>query len=436
MFKELVERIFGKEEFQLVESKSLPKDAEPVNIKGTNLETAVKYDWLEKLYRRDPDVFAAVNHRVKTFMACKYTIVCEDEKVKRWFETFLENCSFDIILKKTALHQCVYGNVWVELIRDNKGKIVALDHIDPKIMDFGRDPNGNILWDHRNNPQYYVQILPYGAKVPPAIEPRLVQHINPIRDIQGMGIRFELEEIAHLPLYTIGDSIEGIGIIEPMYNSLLAKMDMEKNWAIAVKKAIAPLVIAKAGDEMHRPTPKAIEDLANEFQMMNSKSVVALPYYTSVDTLSVQIPSIEHTLDYYVDKIPAASGVPKPYITGSGDKTPRSTFKGLNLGYERDIMEMHRSISYAYEKQVFKVICKEQKFKTVPHLEFESPSLEYVDAQADRIVNYVNSGVILPDKNFRQLVRKKENLPPEPENIEIQQKPIKREEPMEDVENG
>jgi hypothetical protein len=412
-----------KETFNLIEGKAHSRDAEPISLRSTDLTERVPLHILESLYRRDPDVFAAINHRVRTFMSSSYSIQAEDPKVKSWFENFLRNIRFDIILDKVATHESVYGNAWVELVKGkSSGLTVGADVLDPKIMDFGRDSNLNIIYDSQNNPAYYVLMLMDGMTVPEHLESRVVQH-NPRKETagtQGVGIRFEPNEVAHFTLRTVGDQLDGIGLIEPMYNSLVSKIRIEKDWAIAVKKAASPLIVAKSGNDIYRPTDGSMEKLNNILKDIDSKSVITLPYHDDIEVKTIAVQSLEPNLSYFVDKIAASTGVPKPYIVGSGDKTPRSTFKGLNLGYERDIKEWHKRVGYDFETQFFKVICDEQGFDEVPCLVFESPSLEYLDAKASRIVDYTNAGLLYPDKGMRVFVRRMEGLPDEPEDIEAE----------------
>jgi len=416
----LMSRIKGEpkeESFELVETLSLPKDADPVALRFTDPVDTIRYEWMEKIYRRDADVFAAINHKVRTFMSSDYQIVAKDPTVQRWYEDFLNNASFSMILEESVLHQCIFGNSWVELVYNSNKKIVGFDVLDPKVMDFGRNQSGNILFDRYNNPRYYVQVLPQFSNLPESKQSRMVQHNNPYRGLEGNAIRLEPDEVAHFPLCTVGDNIEGVGLIEPMYNAVLNKIQIEKDWGLAMKKAASPLLVAKAGDQLHRPSKKAIDDLRDKCTDINSLAVLAMPYYDDVEYKSASIPSLEPNLDYYVNKIAAASGVPKPYINGTGDKTPRSTFKGLNLGYERDIMGMQKRNAYMWEKTVFKLLSEQYSLGEVPKLVFTHPSLEYLDAKADRLVSYAEAGLLAPDKEIRQIVRREERLPPELKNV-------------------
>ena len=404
---------------ELVESKSLPEDAKPQSVRTIEIDKRVSPSWLEKLYVRDADTFAAINHRVRTFMSSNYMIKADSPQVEKWYKDFLKNARFDIILRKIVLHCSIYGNAWVELVKNSNGQIVGFDHIDPKVMDFARDSNGRILWDKYNNPQYYVQVISDGGGVPEGRKHRQVSHTSDKMDVfSGTGIRLERDEVAHFTMHTIGDQLDGIGLIEPMYNALLSKIQMEKDWGHAVKKAASPLVVAKAGDELHRPTDTMVDKLMEKIRDIKSTSVLAIPYYHDIEYKTADIQSLEPNLSYYVDKISASTGVPKPYVIGSGEQTPRSTFKGLNLGYERDIQEMQKSISYDAEQQMFHLISETYKISEVPRLEFETPSIEYMDARAGRYVDYANSGLLIPDKGIRDHVRRMENLPEEPEDLE------------------
>jgi len=409
-----------KSDFELVEGRSMPENAKPVSERTLEIiDDPVDYIVLEKLYRRDSDTFAAINHIVKTFMSSAYSVKCDDRNTKRWLEEFLYKARFDVVLRKIILHSCIYGNAWVELVKSNKEKIVAFDHVDPKVMDFARDSRGYIKYDAYNNPQYYVQMLPAGMDVPKDKESRMVQQTSPrIRNSSGTGIKFNTDEIAHFTVWTVGDQLDGIGLIEPMWNALMAKIQIEKDWGVAMKKATSPLLIGHVGDDMHKPTKNAIDKMTNILKDATSQSVMALPFPDTIEYVTANIQSLEPHLGYYVDKVSASTGVPKPYIVGSGDQTPRSTFKGLNLGYERNIMEMQKSVAYSTEQQILQPLCEQYNLKGTPFLIFEPPSIEYMDSKQARLVEYANSGLLLPDEEIRNVVRRMENLPPEPPGLE------------------
>jgi hypothetical protein len=420
------EHIFGapkKIEMLNVEGASLPEDSKPISERSTDtISDPVDFETLEKLYRRDSDTFAAINHIIKTFMSSQYIVTSDDKKSTTWTDAFLYNNRFDIILRKIILHCCIFGNAWVELVSNSKGKLVAFDHVNPKVMDFARDSSGNIIYDKYNNPAYYVQVLPMGSRVPPEKESRVVeQPASPqIPGSSGTGIRFETDEIAHFTLWTVGDSLNGIGLIEPMWNALMAKIQIEKDWGIAMKKATSPLLVGTVGDDMHPANQTAIDKMTRLLVDATSQSIMALPHPNRAEYVTANIQSLEPHLSYYVDKVSAATGVPKPYIVGSGDSTPRSTFKGLNLGYERNIMEMQKNIAYAVEKQIFPRLVADYNLISKPLLKFESPSIEYLDAKTSRLVDYSNAGLLIPDESIRQIVRRLENLPPEPPGLEAE----------------
>lgn len=417
------ERIFGTPKpvvNELIEGQSLPLDARPLSERTLEiLDDPVDYRTLEKLYRRDSDTFAAINHLVKTFMSSAYSVKCEDVNTKRWIEEFLYQARFDIILRKIVLHTCIYGNAWVELVKNSKDKIVAFDHIDPKMMDFARDSRSYILYDAYNNPQYYVQMMPAGMTIPDSKKDREVQQTSPrIRDTSGSGLKFYTDEVAHFTTWTVGDQLDGVGLIEPMWNALMAKIQIEKDWGVAMKKATSPLLVGYVGNDIHRPTKTSMDKMTSILRDATSQSVMALPFPDKVEYVTADIQSLEPHLGYYVDKVSAATGVPKPYIVGSGDQTPRSTFKGLNLGYERNIMEMQKNIAYSVEKQIFRLLCEQYHLKGNPMLIFEPPSIEYMDSKQARLVEYANAGLLLPDIEIRDIIRRMENLPPEPPGLE------------------
>ena len=106
-------------------------------------------------------------------------------------------------------------------------------------------------------------------------------------------------------------------------------------------------------------------------------------------------------------------GGPKPFITGLGTDTNKSTLAEQKILFERTLKAIQEQISQIIINGVFSVIAKQHKFHSIPELVWEEISTESLDSKADRLVKYVNANLLIPDEEIRNIIRQSERLPKE-----------------------
>ena len=327
---------------------------------------------------------------------------------------FLRNSEFSNLLKTTVQQLLIYGNSFWEKITNNGTKLLAVNWIDPKSMDVKRDSAGKIKYGFDGKPESYVQYTKWDVDTSIVPKERLVTQQPMFEWQSGKGILLERKEIVHLGLNNVGDSWWGVGLIEPIYNIVRVKQNAEAGFAEAIQRVAYPRIWVKIGDEQHPPTMEQIDGVNNQLKDLDTKNQFVAPYYYNPEILeSKRVEKLADNLKYFSDQIIAGLGGPKPFITGLGTDTNKSTLSEQKILFERTLKAIQEQISQTIIKDVFSIIAKQNKFHGVPELVWEEISTESLDSKADRLVKYVNAQLLILDKEIRNIIRQSERLPKE-----------------------
>jgi len=367
---------------------------------------------LEILYARDPIVFNGINTIVQAFFSAGYRVVCANTREQKIMDAFLKRTNFRYLLLKIIQHICIYGNAWIEKIYDTAGRLIALDWIDPKSVDFLRDTADRIIYERDGLPRAYVQYVDWDIDLKEAGIPER-------RIITQRGknaIRFEREQIAHFMLFTVGDSLNGIGLIEPIYNISRAKLNIEEGLAQFTYRKGQPLIQVQIGDERHPPTKDEIKDMAVKLRDLSAQNEFVTPYYYNFKVIESRYAERkQEQLSHYINQQVAGIGVPAPFITGLGEKTNKATLTSQKELFEGKIRMMQETLAKTIRNEIFAVLAKQHNFRMLPRIEFEEISIETLNAKAARLVDYVKAGLLKPDLAIRNIIRRAEKLPEEEE---------------------
>lgn len=369
---------------------------------------------LERIYIREGMVFNWINKVVESFLACDFRVNTSNEREKKIMDEFLRNSDFRNLLKTTVQHLLVYGNGFWELITNEGPKLLTMGWIDAKSMDVKRDMMGRIIYDKDGKPTAYVQYVKWNIDISQVPKDRRVEQKPMFTWQSGKGILLKRGEIVHFTLNTVGDSWWGVGLIEPIYNTVRVKQNAESGYAEAIQRVAYPRVWVQVGDESHPPTQEQIDDVWNQLKNLETKHQFVSPYYYNPRILeSKRIERLAQNLKYFSDQIVAGLGGPKPFITGLGTDTNKATLNDQKILFERSLKAMQEQISQTIVKEVFSIIAKQNKFRSIPTLVWEEISTESLDSKAERLVKYVNARLIIPDKEMRNIIRRSERLPDE-----------------------
>ena len=388
----------------------------PLGKKSTPEIIRIEKNKLEQMYISNPVVFNSINKIVQIMMAAGYSIIGEDESVKVITE-FLDSVGeiggeydWDTLLETIVKHCSIYGNAWIEKIYNKAGtRIVDLDFIDPKKMDYARDSNQKIVLDKFNRPVGYVQTLPMDIDVENKIEPPegVVLPSN--------SIFIPPERIIHFQLYTVGDGFDGIGLIEPIYKTAIRKLNMEQALANSWWLTGFPLKKGKVGDINHEPTEEQLKRMAESIKNLDYKSSIVLPYYADVEILEAKRPErLKEQLNYFIDQEITGLGMPKAFATGLGEETNRATLARQEYLLKLSLKDITTRIARTITTKLFKPLAEMNKMKSYPTLKWGEIAIEELDSKSKRLIAYAQAGIIRPDKDLETYIRKVEGLPEKP----------------------
>jgi len=380
-----------------------------------------KMEDLEKLYYMEPLLFAGVNFYVNQAVSSGLEIEAKDKKVEAYVKDWAEKVNLVDKLEKIMQDMCIYGNAFVELVWDRKRtEILDLAIIDPKSIDFIRDRDNLPLVDAIGRPVGYIQ------KVPEE-KPEYRQALQDIVNAKGVsieqvsldvrGIPFPVEDIAHYRLFILSDTLMGVGLIEPLYDTVVLKLQVEEALGHGLQKSGFPLFVAKLGKEgIHEPTEAEIKTFEEKVmsQIDDARDLV-VPYYYDIDVLGVsKIEKLKEYLDYFVDLI--ASGLSIPHsILLRGERIGSTVADVQADNAERKLKAFQAKLITTTRDQVLTPLIKSAGFKEVPKLRFKPTSSIFMRRKADRLGILARAGLLTPDRNLEAYIRSLEDLPSMPE---------------------
>jgi hypothetical protein len=371
---------------------------------------------LYQMYVSNPVCFNTVNKYVQIIMAGDFKFVGEQASVD-FFENFYdgigeagsETDQYDL-LADTFRHQLIGGSAWQENIFNKAGnKIVDLDIVNPLSMDYAKTTSDKLVLDDLMNPVGYVQTLPSTESEDLVQKFQIPEGVT----LKPNQLFIPPERITHFKLYKVGDGFDGLGIVEPIFQSSLRKLNSEKGFAESASRLGSPIITAEIGDSLHEPTPNQIKNTLDEISKVNQKSAFATPYTTKLRLLEPRKPEkLKEYLDYFQMVEITGMGMPAAFSTGAGESTNRSTLNRQEYLLKLSLKEIIRRTTRTIEQKQLKPIAKQYGLKA-PKLVWGEISLEELDSKSKRLVAYAGAGLIKPSPAIEKIIRDLERLPQE-----------------------
>lgn len=403
------------------------KTASSIYVVTTQKDIEDKKKELESAYRADPVIFNSINLYAQVAMHAgfkfgtlpKYHKDAEVQESINFIDTFFDNIGDfgrkldkETFIDTTFRFLGIYGSFYGELINNNNGNIVDVNVLDPKKIDYARDPSGNIVFDNFGNPVGYIETIDYGS-----VDREIVNKITPPKEIplNTNELYLPADRIAHLKLYTFGDGLDGVGLIEPGYLASKYKLNMEKAFANLTLKYANPKMHISVGDQTHEPTPTHIRNALKSVLNINQNTEFAAPYWVDIKTIQANQPDqVKDIMEYYISQQIAATGIPAAYSTGGSDATNRSTLNRMEYMMKLRLKDIMRRVSMTFEKQIINKILETNGRKSSMNkvkLIWGEIATEELDAKATRLTQYFSMGLVRKDIELEKYIRKLEELP-------------------------
>jgi len=345
----------------------------PATQRETPLGKRIDSKKLEDVYRSVPVVFNSINKTAQMILSRGRSLSGDNVD---FYDQFLDtvgdiggNQHWDEILESIFRFQMIYGEAFVELIRDkNTGEVVDLAVMDPKSIDYAKTDYGStrIALDKYNNPIGYVQQLPRSFEsVEQVYEPPEEVSVAPNE------VYLPAENVAHFKLYTVGEEFFPIGLVEPIFRDAERSHQLKEDYGNKAHSELFPTRVAKVGDEQHEPSPQKVSDMLDNLVEAGSSTAMSLPYYVDVEILESEQPEVLiDFFEHFNDEIITGTGIPSAYATGAGESVNRATLAAQSRMYEITMNDIIKRTSRTIERQIFERIANEEGFENYPELEW------------------------------------------------------------------
>ncbi len=348
----------------------------PATKQKTPVDNRVDFEKLETVWRRVPVVHNAVNKMTQMIMSKEWFLEGAPDDVIEYYEDFFDqvgtvgpNQDFNDLLETIFRYQIIYGEHYVELVgAEEDDEIVDLAMVDPKKVAYARTDYHNVALDKYGNPIGYVQKLPMGYRLDEQVyEPPEGLNLG----LAENNIYLPNERVAHFKLYTYGEGLFPVGLIEPAYASAQRNLELQKDFADNTKSTLFPMRYLLYGDEAHPPMPDAMDDMLQNIQASGNKTEAVLPYYVETGMWEAENPeTILDFFDFFDEEVVKALGIPKSIAEGQATRVNRASLQSQIRVWEVAMMDIIKRTCNTIEKQIMEPIARQQGFDEYPNFNF------------------------------------------------------------------
>jgi len=339
-------------------------------------EHPTDFELLEEVYKKVPIVSGAINKTVDVTVSSDFSANSEDPRAKEAITKFMDDHTFDMFLRGVAKDLLIFGNCFVELIKDEGSQTISdLKILNPKTMFVKRDEYGVV--------QGYSQ--------------KLTTEMTPIS--------FGIDDIAHYKYNCVGDSAYGYSIIAPIEQILGNKLRAEKAMMkLMERKANVPFHI-KLGTEENPAQQADIDGFGNELHAIDEETEWVTGHNVEMNVLDFGgkgQTTFEPFLEHFENQIVYALEVPI-VLLGRGN-IPEGLATTQMEAFHRRINSIRLLIEHTTEEKIFQRILKasriyapdEHGLRSIPKVEidWEPQTEEDRWREAERIVLVMSTQVV------------------------------------------
>lgn len=366
----------------------------------------VSFDKLENCYITEPIEYAGINLYVQCIAETWPSITSSDDRVTKGIKDIL-NTRFPYLFSDIVpRHIGIFGNSWVEYIYNTpKTKIVNFTSPDPKTMNFIKDPSTfKIKFDDIGLPVGYIQQQEIEEK------------------------EFTRDKMVHIAMNQINRGQMGIGFIEPVYQDIVLKENIEQaksEWAYRSAFAV-PYV--RYGNEMHMPDDgmKQKSDILGKALADEKTTYITYPFYTECGYITPppMAQNLEIDLDYHTKLQAAVFGIPLAVLQMTSKKEDAGgvleqlvEFFSFSLKAFQRTLKIADVIGYVlFMNKEFYGIKKQEEIEF--KLEWSELSEKSKKEKIMETFRYGKAGLLGKDKTLMNECRKRVNLPPLPDSYD------------------
>jgi len=405
------------------ERERLQKVKNLIDTATERIESKIKPKVFRLLYQSEETVFGLVNRIDLDVVGSGFIIIpdpdipSEDENWKNIatqeaeLATQWSNSKYIKLKSKVSIaftDSLVYGRGFLEICYNAfKNDIVLIHSVDPEDMTYLMDPTKReVKLDKYGMPVGYVY-----------------------KEYQGnKQLKLMKDEVAHFKFWGLGEPSIGLSPLEPLYNVLKAKMNIEEALAEAIYRRAFPWIVAYVGDRDHEPSIEEIDELHEAISEIEQKTEFTLPYYFKLDKIEAGgLQELVGHHEMYTNLIFHSYGMPKGIMKG-GRKT--EVDKG-SLEWERTVLNFQEKLGEIIQEQILDRLYEVRGYKTRPRIKWNIVTPAHQITYDRSIATLYRHGAINPDLESENYLRKMHGLPlrssevpPEKEGLNVLAKKI------------
>ncbi len=405
-----IARLYGEMEQDVDGNRlTVPKLGEQVVSGIVKRRERISPEELERVYRMDELIFGIINKYVTVILGTGYVINAKSSKDRIAMTEWCRSVKLDSILREVIRDLFVFGFSFVEKVY-NRGndKVVRLATIDTKTMDFERDANGNIKVDKWGLPIGFEQSLWVWKDADSGA-------IGPGKS----DIPIPRDRIAFFRLFTTSGAVIGISPLEPLYNIVTWRKNVDWAMGEGAFTYAAPPIIVNVGDKDLPVPQEMIDGISKDITEIGAQSVFTFPWHVKVMRLESSRGMEELTgfADYFKVAICNALMIP-PALMGVGSSISSSrAIANLAEEWERTVQGLQTIIAEQIEEQIFYPVSKQLGLAEVPSIDWKTVSPSVALSRARRRATYARGELLTWDLNAENQIRAEEGLPILPDDF-------------------
>ncbi len=386
--------------------------------KSTPSTARVSVEELELTYLNNSLIFNSINKIIQTmFSYGEFKIESEDKEAEKFLKEFTEQIgkvgellSWDELLEEISLNSIKFGKSFVENIKNKKGnRIVDWDLIDTSTIVYARDSNDNIVLKEGIKPLGYFQVLPdtYAGDLSEQDIPEEVTSPK----TASKYIYLDSERVAQIKLYKTGDGFFPMGLIESVYRDNVRKLGIKEMIANSADWHGFPIVVQYLGNDRYQPTSDHIKTAAKNLKDLRYNKQVAMPHFYRLELLESSGDSFKNSgelLKLYEEEEVSGMGVPRSIAKNTGDGSGSVVMNQAIMSFHLMIRDIAKRIANSIRKEMFKPLMESHGYKSIPKLNYYFISPYESETKARRLLKFVQAGVIEPDEEIKEKIKKLE----------------------------
>jgi len=317
----------------LTEPSLIATDARELSDIMNEMKKRVDLKNLQPLYLRNQFIFRAINVRASEMISRGYDIVGEDQDGVDKCSKLIKESGGSAFLRQSSINSDVFGNCYWEHIYNKGGKeILLLKQIHPLTFGFTYDRLKNIIiLNDDKTPKSYTQKI-----------------VDPMTGVETF-IEVPKEKITHIKYNTFGDEFSGISTLQPLYDTTLRLMNMEKSAATSALKIANPIAVLKTNAK----SPVILAKWMKVIGKITGQQSVSLGEEQDLKFLSPEQQLFSEYAEYFLDAVVAGTSVPRAILLGQGGGGRAETIT-LSKHFYRIIRDnqliFERDINVIFEK--------------------------------------------------------------------------------------